>query len=220
MKEKVESKKIFAKDLCFDKLTWIFLICCVLGYAVEEIWCLIKLGHFESRQALVYGPLSVVYGMGAIVLTLALYKIRNSKWYVIFFVSFAVGTVTEYIASLGQEIVFGSVAWDYSNVPLNINGRVCLIYSLFWGVLGLIWIKYLYPVMSNMVEKIPINIGKMLTTAFVIFFVFDCVLSASAAIRMDNRDAGIPATNIVEEYLDEHFTDDRMHEIYANSKTV
>lgn len=212
--------KKFADGLNFDKLVWIFLISCLVGYGVEEIWCFIKLGYFESRHSLIYGPLSVVYGMGAVILTAALYKIRNSKWYIIFTVSFVVGTVTEYIASLGQEIVFGSVAWDYSNVPLNINGRVCLLYSLFWGILGLAWIKLCYPFLSKMIEKFPYRLGTVITRVFVIFFIFDCIISASAALRMDQRNEGVPANSIVDEFLDEHYTDERMHEIYANSKDV
>jgi hypothetical protein len=74
--------------------------------------------------------------------------------------------------------------------------------------------------MSKLIEKIPFKIGTILTNAFIVFFVFDCIISASAALRMDNRDAGIPAQNVVEEFLDEHYTDERMHQIYANSKDV
>ena len=127
----------------------IFLVACLVGYAVEEIWCFIRHGYFESRHSLIYGPLSVLYGMGAVLLTVSLYKIKDSKWYTIFLTAFVVCSAAEYIASLGQELLFGSVAWDYSNVPLNINGRICLLYSLFWGVLGLAWIKGIYPVLSR-----------------------------------------------------------------------
>ncbi|MGN0536041.1 MAG: putative ABC transporter permease [Eubacterium sp.] len=215
-----EDDKKFAHGMCFEKLVWIFLICCVTGFIVETIWCFIRHGYIESRKSLVYGPLSVAYGMGGVILSLALYKLRNAKLPKIFLVSFIVGTVTEYICSLGQEIVFGSVAWDYSNVPLNINGRVCLLYSLFWGVLGILWVKVLYPLMSKMIEKMPVNLGKILTWAFIIFFVFDSFISASAAIRMDNRDMGKPPTNQFEVFLDNRFDDERMQKIYANSKDI
>lgn len=219
MKTNINKNELDDK-MSINKLVWIFLISCVIGYGVEEIWCFIKLGYFESRHSLIYGPLSVIYGMGAVVLTLALYKIRNAKWYIVFLTSFLVGTFTEYIASLGQEIVFGSVAWDYSNVPLNINGRVCLLYSLFWGVLGIFWIKVCYPFLCRIIKKCPQKLSTIIVRVFIVFFAFDCIISASAAIRMDQRDAGVPASNIVEEFLDEHYTDERMHEIYANSKDV
>lgn len=218
-KEKVTTAP-FAEGLCFYKLVWVFLICCVAGFVVETIWCYIRHGYIESRQSLVYGPLSLAYGMGGVVLTLALYKFRKAPIWKTFIVSFLVGTVTEYICSLGQEIVFGSVAWDYSNVPLNINGRVCLLYSLFWGALGVLWIRLIYPVMAKGIEKLPVMPGTVLTWAFIVFFIFDAILSASAALRMDQRAAGQPAQNQFEEYLDANFDDDRMHKIYANSKDV
>ena len=198
---KTNNSQIFAQGMCFDKIVWIFLSACVVGFTVETLWCFLRHGYIESRKSLVYGPLSVAYGMGALV-------------------AFLVGTVTEYICSLGQEICFGSVAWDYSNLPFNINGRVCLLYSLFWGALGLGWIKVIYPFMSNLIEKIPYSLGTVLTWAFVAFFIFDCALSAAAAVRMDKRNAGVPATNFVESYLDVHFDDERMHKIYANSNEV
>lgn len=219
-KQAKKTEKPFASGLCFNKLVWVFLISCIIGFLVETAWCFIRHGYIESRKSLVYGPLSVAYGMGAVVLTLALYKFRNAPVWKTFLVAFTVGTITEYICSLGQEIVFGSVAWDYSNVPLNINGRVCLLYSIFWGLLGIAWIKFLYPPMERLIEKMPNSTGKVLTWAFIIFFVFDSFMSASAGLRMDQRDLGIAPKNDFESYLDTHFDDERMHKIYANSVSI
>lgn len=215
-----DEKPVEKERLTFNELVWIFFISCEVGWAVETLWCLIKHGYIESRQSLVYSHLSVAYGMGAVILTLVLFKLRESKLINIFLVSFIAGTVTEYICSLGQEILFGSVAWDYSNVPLNINGRVCLLYSLFWGVLGIAWIKGIYPLLSKFVSKIPKKFSQIFVICFAIFFIFDAALSGAAAFRMDQRDAGVPADNIIAQYLDNNFDDERMHKIYANSKDV
>ncbi len=102
--EKVVEKNKFAKDLCFDKIVWIFMISCIVGFLVETLWCLIKHGYIESRQSLVWGPFSVAYGMGAVVLTLALYKVKDAPVWKVFGVSFIVGTITEYICSLGSKL--------------------------------------------------------------------------------------------------------------------
>ena len=134
--EKVVEKNKFAKDLCFDKIVWIFMISCIVGFLVETLWCLIKHGYIESRQSLVWGPFSVAYGMGAVVLTLALYKVKDAPVWKVFGVSFIVGTITEYICSLGQQIVFGSVAWDYSNMPGNILGQICPQFTVLWFFLS------------------------------------------------------------------------------------
>lgn len=202
----------------FFQYVWIFIASCYMGYIIETIWCLIKHGYIESRKSLVLGHLSVAYGMGAVLLTLVLVRFQHASWQKVFLIAFATGTVTEYICSLGQEICFGTVAWDYSNVPLNINGRVCLLYSLFWGALGVFWVKIMIPFMNKIFNAVNLPHEKIIVTVFICFFVFDCALSASAAIRMNARQNGVACSNAVEEFLDVHFSDEKMHQIYANSK--
>lgn len=216
----MEKTKKGEKGLDFYKLVWIFAACCVIGFVVETAWCFLRHGYIESRKSLVYGPLSVAYGMGGVLLTLVLSRFKNASGWKIFLISFLAGTVAEYICSLGQEIVFGSVAWDYSELPLNINGRVCLLYSLFWGVLGIFWVKVFMPLTDKLIDKMPVNLSHILIWAFVAFFVFDAALSATAALRMNERDIGKAPSNSVEVYLDKHFPDERMHSIYANSRDV
>lgn len=202
------------------KYVYIFLICCVVGFAVETLWCLLKNGYIESRKSLVYGPLSVAYGMGGVLLTAALSKFRDSSLWKVFLVSFVVGTIAEYICSLGQEIVFSSVAWDYSHLPLNINGRVCLLYSLFWGILGITWVKLIMPLTDKLIAFIPMKLSGFLVWTFIAFFIFDAGLSAVAAFRWNERKEGLEPSNRMEVFLDKHFPDDRMKSIYANSRDV
>lgn len=208
------------KMTTFYKYVYIFLVCCVVGFTVETLWCLIKNGYIESRQSLVYGPLSVAYGMGGVLLTAVLSRFTNASLPKVFLISFLAGTVAEYICSLGQEIVFGSVAWDYSHLPLNINGRVCLLYSLFWGVLGIAWVKLIMPLTDKLIAAMPMNLSHILVWAFIVFFIYDAGLSAMAALRMNERKEGLEPSNRIEVYLDEHFPDERMRKIYANSKEV
>ncbi len=204
----------------YHKYIYIFVICCIVGFAVETIWCYVKNGYWESRKSLVYGPFSVAYGMGGVLLTFVLNKFKAASYPKIFFISFLTGTITEYICSLGQEIVFGSVAWDYSHLPLNINGRVCLLYSIFWGALGIVWVKLIMPLFGKITDKVPYKISRVLVIGLTAFFVFDAVVSASAAIRMNERENGLEPSNYYEVFLDSHFPDERMKKIYANSQEV
>ena len=146
----------------FFQYVWIFIAGCYSGYIIETLWCLIRHGYIESRKSLVLGHLSVAYGMGAVLLTLVLIRFQNASVWKIFLIAFLTGTVTEYICSLGQEICFGTVAWDYSNVPLNINGRVCLLYSLFWGVLGVFWVKAIIPLMNKIFTAVNLPYEKII----------------------------------------------------------
>lgn len=128
--------KHFAAGFNFYKFFWIFTIGSVIGFVVETIWCLVTNGHFEVRSSFVLGPFTIVYGIGAVVLYLGLRKVDRSKTGRIFLFGVVGGTVVELIASWIQEVAFGTVSWDYSNLPLNINGRVCLLCSVFWGAGG------------------------------------------------------------------------------------
>lgn len=206
------------RNFTFFQYVWIFIAGCYGGFLVETLWCLIKNGYIESRKSLVLGHLSVAYGMGAVLLTLILVRFQQAKLWKIFLIAFVSGTVTEYICSLGQEICFGTVAWDYSRLPLNINGRVCLLYSLFWGVLGVVWVKAVIPLMRKIFDRVHLPFEKVIIWAFIAFFVFDCALSASAALRMNERAQGIAASNKVEQFLDTYYPDDKMNQIYANSR--
>lgn len=204
----------------FFQYVWIFIAGCYSGYIIETLWCLIRHGYIESRKSLVLGHLSVAYGMGAVLLTLVLIRFQNASVWKIFLIAFLTGTVTEYICSLGQEICFGTVAWDYSNVPLNINGRVCLLYSLFWGVLGVFWVKAIIPLMNKIFTAVNLPYEKIIVVCFICFFVFDCALSASAAARMNVRQTRAEPVNKIEEFLDLHYPDEKMQKIYANSKSA
>lgn len=204
----------------FFQYIWIFISGCYIGYGVETLWCLIKNGYIESRKSLVLGHLSVAYGMGAVLLTLLLVHFINKPLWEIFLAAFVSGTVVEYICSLGQEICFGTVAWDYSHLPLNINGRVCLLYSLFWGVLGVAWVKLVIPLINLIIEKVHIPHESIFIYAFLLFFAVNCILSAGAGVRMNRRSEGKEAANAFEVFLDKHYDDEKMHEIYANSKSA
>ncbi len=218
--EKAKKKEKNLIKFNFYQYIWIFIAGCYLGYGVETIWCLIKHGFIESRKSLVLGHLSVAYGMGAVLLTLILIYFQKAKIWKIFVIAFLSGSFVEYICSLGQEIIFGSVAWDYSHLPLNINGRICLIYSVFWGILGVIWVKLVIPFLNKCFEKIHIPFEKVIIWAFIAFFVFDGALSAAAALRMDERKTDAEPSNRIEIFLDEHYDDKTMHKIYANSQDV
>ena len=208
----------FARGLNIYKLLLICFIGSFVGVVVELLWCLITNGYLESRSGLVYGPFNLLYGVGAVVLTVCLYRFRNHGAWISFLGGFIVGSVVEYVCSWGQEIVFGSRSWDYSHMPFNINGRICLVYSVFWGILGVLWIKSIYPRMAKWILKIPNNVGKIITWVLVVFFVFNAFMSAVSMYRWSQRIDGVEPVNVFEKFIDERFPNERMERIYANMK--
>ncbi len=210
----------FAQGITFYKLFWIFFMGCFAGVVVEVAWCFITRGHYESRVGLIYGPFNLVYGLGAWALSAALYRYRNRNPFFSFLGGFVIGSVIEYLCSWFQETVLGSTSWDYSNMPFNLNGRICLVYSLFWGVLGVLWIKEIYPRAAKWILKIPNKIGKPLTWVLLIFMVFNSFMTAATVLRWIDRREGDPPHSAFEEWMDRHYPDARMQKIFANLEFV
>ena len=208
--------KHFAQGLNFYKM---FLVCFIgsfAGVVIEMLWCLISNGYIESRAGLVYGPFNLLYGVGAVCLTLALYKYRNRSSSISFLGGMIVGRAVEYVCSWGQELILGSRSWDYSNMPFNLNGRICLLYSIFWGILGVLWIKNIYPRMAKWILKIPNRAGKTITWLLMAFMIVNIVMTSLSLTRWIGRIQDKPTSNGIETWLDEHFPDERMEKIFAN----
>lgn len=213
-----EEKSFFARGMNGYKIALIVFIGSFAGVMIELLWCLARNGYLESRSGLVWGPFNMLYGVGAASLSIILYRYRNRGKWLSFLGGFVVGSVVEYICSWLQELVFGSRSWDYSRIPFNINGRICLLYSLFWGVLGVLWIKDIYPRMAKWILKLPNRAGKILTWVLTIFLAVNCLVSATAVYRWSERLHGEPAKTWIGDVMDARFPNERMQRIYANMK--
>lgn len=213
-----DAKKTFAKGICFSKLFWVFLIGCVGGVAIELFWCLLTRYPLENRSGLIYGPFNPVYGFGAVLLTLLLYKIKSKI--LVFLGSAVAGAAFEYFCSLFQEVAFHSVSWEYSETPANLNGRTNIAFGIMWGILGLVWIKSVYPFLSRWIERIPRKIGIPLTWVLVVFMAFNLAISGAAVARQAQRLEGVPATNVFSRFLDAHYPDERLKKVYPNMRFV
>lgn len=210
----------FAKGINLYKLLLICIIGSFIGVLVELLWCLVTNGYLESRSGLVYGPFNLLYGAGAVALTLCLYRFRNRGAWLSFLGGMIVGSGLEYLCSWAQELLIGSRSWDYSDMPFNINGRICLRYSIFWGLLGVLWVKTIYPIMAKWILKLPNRAGKIMTWALVAFFVFNSIITVIALTRWTYRMDGINPSNAFEQLIDDRFNDERMERVFANMKFI
>ena len=209
---------IFAEGCCFDNLVGLFFIGAFLGDITETIFCRITAGRWMSRSSVVYGPFSIVWGLGCVFLTLFLYKYKDKNDRYIFLYGTILGGAYEYICSIFTELVFGTVFWDYSKIPFNLGGRINLLFCFFWGIAAVVWLKILYPVFSGWIERIPVKCGKLLIKISVVFMVWNILLSAAALYRYNDRLVHPTPANRLEQRLDERFPDERMHRIYPNAK--
>ncbi len=144
------------KLLKLQDLTMYFFICSFIGWLLEVAYAFSVYGTFVDRGFL-RGPICPIYGYGAVIMVLITNWIKKKKVtnsLIIFAIVAVIATVLEYIASYFLELVFNLRWWDYTGYFLNINGRVCLIFSIFFGIAGVIFIKNIYPIMQKTFDKI------------------------------------------------------------------
>lgn len=212
---------VFAQGCAPSKLIWLFVIAALLGDLIETLFCRATMGIWMSRSSLIYGPFSIVWGLGAAMFTALLYRYKDKSDRYLFFAGTILGGAYEYFCSVFTELVFGTVFWDYSHLPFNLAGRINLLYCFFWGIAAVVWMKLCYPHLSRLIECIPMKVGKILTAALVVFMVANTLISSMALARYQQRHLNPDApANPISAFLDQHYPDQRMEHIYPNAKLV
>ena len=180
-KKQKESFTIFGVSIW--RIFAYFIIYSVIGYIIETVFGMVTKGVWESRQSFLYGPFCAIYGLGAVVMILSL-KYFNKNCNTLFIGGFIVGSIVEYIVSWYGDIFLNVKWWDYSNMPLNINGRICVFFSFFWGFLAIYLMTHANPRVDRLIDaiksKISIKKLKTITAIVIIFMLVDCVITGIA----------------------------------------
>ncbi len=160
--------------ITIHKIIWYIVIFSIVGLVIETIFCYVTTGVIESRKGLVWGPFCPVYGVGAALVIIILGKFKNS-YTKLFIYGSIVGNIIEYMLSYILEAMYGTRFWDYSFITLNLNGRICIKYSLFWGILAILLVKFIQPWIDKLIEKIPINKRNIINSIIIIYLTLDCI---------------------------------------------
>lgn len=219
-KKEVRDAAVFASGCSTYKLIWMFVLGAALGDFFEILFMKITTGVWMSRTSLVWGQFSIIWGFAIAAATRLLYPYRERSDSFIFLTGTVLGAVYEYLCSVLSEMLFGTVFWDYSEIPFNLGGRINLLYCLFWGMAAVLWLRVLYPRLSGLVEKIPMRPGKILSWCLVIFMICNMLVSGMALLRSNERLAGVEATQSWQVWLDTYYDDDTLAKIYPNAIRV
>ena len=218
---KIKSSKKQRLTICGVSLWRIlgyFIIYSFLGYIVEVLYGLVTKGVIESRQSFLYGPFCGIYGLGAIFMVLPFKKYTKANNIQIFLGSAIIGCIVEYFISWFGETFMQIKWWDYSNYFMNINGRVCLYFGIFWGILGLWLVKKVNPRVDEIIDrlknKIPSFKRKTVVSAVNLFLLIDCIVSVVALDYYKLR--VVVENNVAVENFEEY--KERYNKIYSNEK--
>lgn len=125
-----------------------------LGFLLEVAFARVTHNPKRDRKCFYFLPLCPVYGLGAL-LILAPAPLLSRHIVLLALWSAFAATTAKYLMSLLYEIFLHVSFWDYSHLPFQIHGRVCLLFSLFWCGLGLLLVYGVQPLVAEIVSSIP-----------------------------------------------------------------
>lgn len=172
------------------RLFWYFLIYSFLGFLLEVLFARITHAPKQDRKCMLLLPLCPVYGIGAL-LIVSLPPFIQRSGLLLLTAGALCATAAEYFMDWLYETAFRVRFWDYSALPGNLRGRVCLPFSAAWGLLSLVLVHWVHPALIRLTAQIPP--GWALPAA--LFFLLDSLLTilllraarSTAALRWYDR---------------------------------
>ena len=174
------------------ELILLFFIYAFLGWCSEVCFAAVTTGKFSNRGFL-NGPICPIYGVGALIVMMILTPVAD-RLVVLFFASMVLTTLLEYLTGLVLEKIFHAKWWDYSDRPFNIQGYICLEFSILWGIACTGIMKLVHPTIYGLVRLLPHVVGLVLNSLFLALLAVDLVATVMAIHNLNRRLALITQT--------------------------
>ncbi len=158
-----------------------FIVYSFLGWAMESIVRSISEKKIINTGFL-KGPVCPIYGIGAIIMLLFLERFQDRP-ILLFFIAITLLTIWEYLVGVMLEKMFHTKYWDYSDQKFNFQGRVCLVNSICWGILGVLFVKYIHPFINGIIYKLDVKLLYYIVSIVTIVLLVDFI---TTIIRVKN----------------------------------
>lgn len=170
-------------DIDFLSIFYNFFIYAVLGWIYESLYVSYTKKQWVNRGFL-NGPIIPIYGAGATIVYVVFWKFRG-QYLLVYFGGMILASVLEYVTSYVMEILFHAKWWDYSDMKYNLNGRIALRVSIFWGFLSIFMIEMLQPHMVKVLNQIPRPQGEYVAYGIILVTSLDCFLTVVHTVQLD-----------------------------------
>ena len=160
--------------MTFYSFLFLFFAYSFLGWVGEVLYTAVTRRRYQDRGVL-SGPLCILYGIGAHLISFALRDLSNDSWFFLAVFSAVYATVIEWVAGHILERTSHIRWWDYSDMPFNLDGYVCLGASALWGVLGVVAVKWGNPLLLALYGLLPHRLIAIILWAALVIFAIDAV---------------------------------------------
>ena len=160
-----------------------FFVYGFLGWCTEVIFAAFKQHRFVNRGFL-NGPICPIYGVG-VTLVIACLEAFQSNLLLLYISSVILVTVLEGVTGWAMDKLFHNKWWDYSKLPFNIGGYVCLLFSLIWGGACVFIVYFVHPLIHQVLSLIPHTAGIALIAILGIALLSDIIVTTSAIVKFN-----------------------------------
>lgn len=206
--------------LSYPILFWLFLLGSVIGFVFEGVWCILRMGHWESHSSTLWGPFCIVYGLGAVAMHYLSVRMQKHPWMIRFAAFALAGTAVELVSGIFQELCFGTYSWDYSHMPFSLGGKISLGMTMLWGVLGVVFMKWVFPPLTKLLTSAKGKGWRIACTVCTLLMCVNLLVTGTALARWQSRNQGAEARNSLEQAIDRRWDDVWMEKRYPNMKFV
>lgn len=170
-------------EMNFAQYFLLFLAYSFVGWVCEVVYCSIPAKRFINRGFL-FGPICPVYGFGGLIIMMLLSPWSHT-WVRLFFASLILTTILEYITSWLLETLFSTKWWDYSKYKFNIKGRICLLNSLLFGLLGMICTHFVHPVIVSLILSFSAKVANYIAAGLASLMFVDLLVTIHGLVSFN-----------------------------------
>lgn len=206
------------KKNLFHRILWYIIIFSLAGLLVEAIFSFLST---ENRKGFILGPFCTIYGICATILIFSLEKFNGHK-IKLFIWGGVLGTFIQFLISFIIEAIYGIRFWNYTN-PLSINGRICLVYFVLWGVTAIVLIDVIKKYIDKKIDKINTKKSKIIDLILAILIIGETLFTAWGIYVYKTRAKDVyndvvifEEKNPIEQLGDKIFTNEIMSKIFPN----
>lgn len=203
----------------------LFIIYSFIGWCIEVIGCSITSRKIVNRGFLI-GPYCPIYGIGCLLISILCTPYIDDMFVLFILVIFLTSTL-EYFTSYILEKMFNARWWDYSNSFLNIDGRVCIINSIGFGLGGVLFLNIIEPITVEFVKNIPLDIFYVIASPLFIFFIIDIITSFKLTFSLKNSFTALRkdytseiSSKIRKKLIDQSKSFKRILQAFPNAKLI
>lgn len=167
------------------KYLYYFFIYSFLGWCLEVCYAALNTGRFINRGFL-NGPYCPIYGVGVVIIIVFVFPLRKNI-FILFIASVILTSILELVTGFALEKIFHYRWWDYSDVPFNICGYICLKFSIIWGLACVLVVDIIHPVVESVISWLPLLAGKIILGVAGTFILIDFIVTVKTVLKLNAK---------------------------------